>query len=579
MLGALCIFIVISQVALNPQNAFFVAIWRPVEIAIGVLVAAISAYAVFPNHIKDNIVHQVHDIFADFLVEIKLLESLVIHSKMNSAELADCNLKIKKKIRAAVELIGALNQEIGVKKEQVDRFRAYMDTLYSISRQFQYLIITQPQTEELTALKTLDITPLFAAIEHDLLEFQSKFNLRQSEAVVLHTPAVLAEFEQIINSNKKTLPVKSDFIFSFILFLKQLNQYFILIQSLCSSESLAITPKYKVISKQQRLRSDYDLIKHCIKAGLSVLLALGFWLVSNWPGGLNGIISSLILSIKSKNLFDMKQVSLHRLTGCFIGGGGALVALAVFEMNLFEFVFIVLFLVWALSYFMFRFTRYAYIGLQANIALIITLAQQGGPPVGLDPPLQRLAGIVIGIAATFIVANVVWRSDVWTILNRYTDKLYRFIAFNLEQVILVADDMRSLHDLANLFWLSRGLITSLGNEQLSPKKQNLLHSLTQRFESLVIVQAAISHILVALDLTKARQTAALFHFDLFFYEHQLITFFKQHDVEGGFNLSRVFEDFVTQIDQNAAFSSVSDEDLRHLFAYINALKQVAVRIY
>ena len=69
LLGALCAFIVISQLALNPQNALMVAIWRPVEIGIGVLVSAISAYALFPNHLKDNILVQVHDIFADFIVE------------------------------------------------------------------------------------------------------------------------------------------------------------------------------------------------------------------------------------------------------------------------------------------------------------------------------------------------------------------------------------------------------------------------------------------------------------------------------------------------------------------------------
>ncbi|KTD31700.1 p-hydroxybenzoic acid efflux pump subunit AaeB [Legionella moravica] len=578
LLGALCIFIVISQLALNPQNAFFVAIWRPVEIGIGVFVAAVNAYAVFPNHIKDNMVVQVHDIFDEFLAEFKVLHQLLIHPDVNSSELAERNLKIKKKIRTAIELIGALNQEIGVKKEHVDRFRAYMDTLYAISRQFQYLIILQPQVTELNSLKKLDIDPLFTAIEHDLLEFQTKFDLRQTEVIVLQTSDVLADFEQRVNRKKNNLSVKSEFIYSFINYVKQLNQNFILIKSLSSPEPVAITPKYKVISKQQRLRSDYDLIKHCIKAGLSVLLALGFWFVSNWPGGLNGIISSLVISIKGKNLFDMKHVSIHRFMGCFLGGGVGLISLAVFEMNLYELIIILLFFVWAFSYFMFKMTEYSYIGLQANIALIITLAQQGGPPIGLDPPLQRLAGIIIGITATIIVANVVWRSDVWTILKRYIDKLYRFIAFNLEQVILVAEDQRSLHDLANLFWLSRGLITSLGNEQLSLKKQNLLSALTQRFESLVIVQATISHILVTIDLKKAHETALLFQFDLLSHEKKLIESFNLQNSTAGLNLSQTFGDFVTNIDHHAAFASANDESIRNLLAYVNALKLISLQI-
>ncbi|KTD43700.1 FUSC family protein [Legionella quateirensis] len=578
LLGALCVFIIISQVALNPQNAFYVAIWRSVEIGIGVLVAAVSAYAIFPNHIKDNIGVQVHDIFDDFLAEFEQLHEMITHTSEDNSELAERSLKIKKKLRTAIELIGALNQELGVKKEHVDKIRAYLDTLCSISRQFQYLIIVQPQSAELASLSKLNIEPLFAAIEHDLLELQSKFNTLQTEPIVLQTGDALVHFEQKLYSKKNTFSVKSDFIYSFINYLKQLNQNFILIKSLFSANPISMTPKYKVISKQQRLRSDFDLIKHCIKAGLSVLLALGFWLVSNWPGGLNGIISSLIISIKGKNLFDMKHVSLHRLTGCFLGGGIALISLSVFEMDLFDLIVIVLFFVWAFSYFMFKYTQYSYIGLQANIALIITLAQQGGPPLGLDPPLQRLAGIVIGIVATFIVANVVWRSDVWTILKRYIDKLHKFTAFNLEQVLLVAEDQRSQHDLANLFWQCRGLIAALGNESLSLKKQNMLSIFTVCFDSLVIIQATISHILVTIDLGRAHETALMFHFDLLSYEKKLIELIKRRDSSGGLDLSQIFVAFVTNVDKNPVFSRVDDEDLRNLLAYINALKLVSLRI-
>lgn len=50
------------------------------------------------------------------------------------------------------------------------------------------------------------------------------------------------------------------------------------------------------------------------------------WLVSSWPGGINGIISSLVISIR-KNLLEMKTISLYRLLGCVLGGGSALVAL------------------------------------------------------------------------------------------------------------------------------------------------------------------------------------------------------------------------------------------------------------
>lgn len=578
LLGALCAFIIISQLAINPQNAFFVAIWRPVEIGIGVLVSAISVYAIFPNHIKDNMFVQVHDLFDDFLSEFNLLQEHLSKTQVDFTDLNASNLKIRKKVRKAVELIGALNQEIGVKKVDVDKFRAFLDTFYTICKQLQYLIIIPPEPENLLSFQILTIQPIFTAIQHDLVLLQSRFNNRLTDSIELQLGNALVELENEFHRKRKMFPVKNDFIYSFIHFLQQVNQCFSLMQALLTHIPVNTSPKYKMISRQQRLRSDYDLIKHCVKAGVSVLLALGFWLISNWPGGLNGIISSLIISIKGKNLFDMKNIGIHRLLGCFLGGGVALLYLNLFELNLFDFITVILVSVWAFSYLMFKITKYSYIGLQANIALIIALAQEGGPPLLLDPPLQRLGGIIIGIVATFIVANVLWRSDVWSILNRYLDKLYKYQTFNMTQVLLVPEEQRELHDLANLFWLVRGLLESLSNEHLTLKKQNRLSILTQRFKSLVISQATISHILVTIDLERARKTAELFHFDLILHEKKFIDLYEHHDTEGGKTLWQIFNEFLTDIEKKSSDSKIEDNDVRNLIAYVNALKQLAQRI-
>lgn len=577
LLGALCTFLIISQLALNPEKAFFVAIWRPVEIAVGVFVSAISAYVIFPNHIKDNIVIQVHELFNDFLAEFKQLQNILSQAEADFSELAVTNLKIRRTLRKAMELIGALNQEIGVKQEMVDHFRAYLDTLYNISRQLQYLVITTPQSNDLAVLKLLNINTVFAAIEHDLLLLQSKFK-NQSITATLKSGDALIELDKQFQHDVKKISVKSDFIYSLTHYLQQVYQSLLLIDTLLTNGTVPATPTYKVISRQERLRSDYDLIKHSIKAGLSVILALGFWLVTNWPGGLNGIISSLMLSIKGKNLFDMKHVGLHRLTGCFLGGGVALISLTVFEMNLFDLIVVLFLSIWAFSYFMFKKAKYSYIGLQANIALIIALAQEGGPPVLLDPPLQRLAGIIIGIVSTFIVANVLWRSDVWSILNRYLEKLYNYVTFNLNQVLLVSEDQRTLHDSANLFWVTRGLLESLGNENLSDRRQNRLDRLIPRFESLVISQATISHILVTIDINKAHQSAKLLQFDLTLYEKKLVEFYKHHQIQEGLDLSQVFNEFLEDIEKKQGYSKIRDSELRNLLAYINALKQLALRV-
>lgn len=575
LLGALCAFIIVSQVAVNPQNAFLVAIWRPVEIGIGVLVAAISAYVIFPNHLKDNITSQVQDLFNDYASLFNELQRQLASGAFNTRVLEESNLKVKKKLRKATELIGAMNHEVGVTQERADELRALLNSFNDLSRQFQFLMLNTPTSYDLEALATLPLEPLFIALNEDLHHMQSYFSKNSHQA--LKSNLVLTELETAFNQKEIKYRTKNDFTYSLMHFFNQITQSFTLMHSLLMHKPVAAKHKINLIDRQDRLRSDADLVKHSIKAGLAVILALGFWLISNWPGGINGIISSLIISVR-KNLFDMKSVSIHRLLGCFLGGGIALMALFLLALTLSDFIIIVFFAVWGLSYFMFKYPKYAYIGLQANVALIITLAQEGGPPIHLDPPLQRLGGIVIGIVASFIVANILWRSDVWTIINRYLDKLYRYICFNLKEVLIDSDEKKSLHDLANLFWLTRGLIESLEDKVLSLKKQHLLGTLRQRFESLVVLQATLSHILISIDRRKAEITANLLNYNLVEVVHKLVLCFETRDANGGLIVAQSLTALLTRIEHKRKDLTINDLDLRHLIAYANALIQLAKRI-
>ncbi len=144
LLGALCAFLILSQLAFNPGNAFIVAIWRPTEIGIGVIVAAISAYVFFPNHIKDNIVQQIDALFAQFIVEFQQLEDFLLNEQPNLVVIATTNLELKKKVRKATDLIDALNHELGVNQSKKDTLRAVLEIFYNITRQIHYFIINEP---------------------------------------------------------------------------------------------------------------------------------------------------------------------------------------------------------------------------------------------------------------------------------------------------------------------------------------------------------------------------------------------------------------------------------------------------
>lgn len=576
LLGALCAFIVISQLAVDPGNSFMVAIWRPTEIGIGVLAFALAVYSVFPNHLKDATHTQINDLFDDFIDQYQQIEAYLNNEKSKEQVLSN-NFNIRKKLRKAIELIGAMNHEWGVTQVKTDELRALLSTFYELSRQMHYFLslsYTQADRIKLTLLPTNE---LFAAINEDLKQLQQGFANPGFVINPLEPPSEMGHLEERV---QQKAGASSHYLFSLLLFVRDSYKRLSMIQTFftqghASQENSLSKPNIQFINKQERMRLDSDLIKHCIKAGLTVLLALSFWLLTNWPGGINGIISSLVISIK-RNLFEMKYVIIHRLLGCLIGGGLALIALACIEMNLYDLIVILFLAVWGFTYCMFKFPKYSYIGLQANIALIITLAQEGGPPVLLGPPLQRLAGIVIGIVASFIVANVLWRSDVWTMLTRYVEKIYSYLVFNLTQVLASNDEPRRIHDLASLFWLVRGLIESLSESQLSAAKQKKLDPILSRFESLVSIQATISYILSAIDKSKTQAAALLLHIDLVSYETRLVQCYATDNIDVAHDIEAELHCVLSQLGKKPSYAAVGYQDLTNLVAYINALKQLAL---
>jgi uncharacterized membrane protein YccC len=576
LLGALCAFIIICQIIINPHNALYVAIWRPVEIGLGVLVSAISVYAIFPNHLKDNLSNQVHELFNDLIHEMQQLSLCLTQTPLSFDEVAASNLKMKRKMRKAVELIGSMNRELGVTQAKTDEFRAFLDTFATLTRQIHYVISIPVTPEEALLMQALSLDQVLLALQHDLAQLHHAFADNRLSKFDLHSSQALEDLEGKIKDRMVKQPLTGDFIYSFMIFLNQLNQNIAFLQALLSKNPMQKENQPTMIGRKDRLRADNELIKHSIKAGFTVLLALGFWFLSNWPGGINGIISSLVISIR-RTLFEMKNIIIHRLIGCSLGGGLALVSLALVEMTLYDFIIILFFAVWGFSWFMFKYPKYAYIGLQANIALVIALAQEGGPPVLLDPPLQRLAGVVIGIVASFIVANVLWRSDIWTMLTHYLDKISKCITFNMAQ-IFSASSKKSIHDLANFFWLSRGLIEALGETKLNEKKQKKLTSLRQKFESLVMTQATVSYILVAINREQAAATALLFALDLPVLEQRLVMFCDQKNQAEVMTLAQEFHRILKEIETDPLGRSMGFDELRNLLAYLNALKQLTLSL-
>lgn len=107
----------------------------------------------------------------------------------------------------------------------------------------------------------------------------------------------------------------------------------------------------------------------------------------------------------------------------------------------------------------------------------------------------------------------------------------------------------------------------------------MLVELKKRFDSLVMIQATMSHILGAVNREKVEEAAQLLGCDLVFYEKEVWSAFTQHDSVSGLKLSAQLNDLLSEIDKKKTFSIVSDSDLRGFLAYINALNQLVLRIH
>lgn len=564
LLGAIAAFIVLSEIALDPDEAFFVAIWRPVEIGLGVLVSAAAAFCLFPNTVKNSMEQQTTAIFTDVDALLAKIGELIINkdSSLTHVIYKD-TLALKRKLRKAVEMIGFMRREVGFSHQKIDQFRLVLDSFYNLCRMINFYLASSQweTTQDNTVFKDI-----FTVFHEDLEQLRRAFTSTGKQTFSLDHVTAMQQFnQQETRYLNQPLGVTH--------FIRQTSRILTNLATVFNGKEIVAKKGRGLFSHQDQLRNDSDVIIHSMKAGLAATLALVFWLLSNWPGGLNGIISSIIISIR-KNLFEMKNVSLHRLLGCLLGGGLALFSLTFVAMDLYDFLWLIFMGVWGFSYFSFKKVPYAYIGLQANLALIITLAQEGGPPISLAPPLERLGGIIIGITASFIVANGFWRTDLWKTLEGQMEKLKRNLAQNGYYLLHPGTKTKSLYAISNLFWLTRGVIETLEKENLSVSRTACLSKATTDYEALVVIQATLRHIHDTVDQDSACDYAQLSQINLSHLAEHVAQCYQQRGCKNKEAILQALNEALQHFLQQPRQQRATLDEIENCNAYIQALIQL-----
>lgn len=498
LLAMITIFLINAEIVIAPNNVFYIAIWRPAEISLGIIISTLCSLVIFPNKGQAKL----HQLLKEHAEQLILISQALTQLKDENPTLYYISTA-RKLISQCKELLTSLSFEASEK--QLTQLRQRCDFQHQLMLQLIELYDNyQGELSKSTPLwQAINIAPVFAALSTAI---EKKLTV---DEIIKVTPCLQSMEEKLITLRKNN---KLQVYPNAVLF--QLHRTINTIKSIAQLLQQHQVSEY--LPKIKRLDADPDVIKQSIKAGLTGILALLFWMLSNWPSGIQGIISSLVISMQ-RNVEDMNVISIQRFAGCLLGGTIALLLLRFFYFDLAIIIMALLLFGGLFHYLFFKVKNNNYVFFQANLAFIITLVQFGGPPISLAPPLQRLAGIFIGILASTLVANAFWRHTLQSYTIDRIRKLYQLVLKNLE---LTANNSTKFHNVSPLIKLIRSYFEKLPD---TIKNSNYLNL----FNQLIRMQRLVKFRNFNLDQTLIANGAKI-QCDVAHYRDELINLLNEH---------------------------------------------------
>ncbi len=163
------------------------------------------------------------------------------------------------------------------------------------------------------------------------------------------------------------------------------------------------------------LTIESPVLAHAARTGLALMLVPMTW---NWlelPGVSQMAVSITAVmavpalgSTASEGRSAVLGRALLRVMGCVYGGIAGLALLALSIESLFGWLLLLMPGVWLCAYVNQSRRGVGYVALQANVALIVTMMQGWTPPLSLLPAIERLAGMLGGLALLLLILLVTW---------------------------------------------------------------------------------------------------------------------------------------------------------------------------
>jgi uncharacterized membrane protein YccC len=157
------------------------------------------------------------------------------------------------------------------------------------------------------------------------------------------------------------------------------------------------------------LARNWALVIHATQAAMAVALLPLLWRFFGISEFVTTAVTSFVVmivpmqAIAANETGAVSERAIHRILGCLIGGASALLCLRFAADDQLLWTLCLSLGVWIGFHIQSGKTGLTYLGLQFAFAFLIAFVQGPGPVTSLNPPLERLLGVLIGSAMIGVI--------------------------------------------------------------------------------------------------------------------------------------------------------------------------------
>lgn len=414
LIGGVTALLIITTLISSPENTLMHAIWRVLEITLGIICAFAVTIIINPKRtdviIKNEsitIFKQLSEIFP--LIIKNYFEGAQPNHNTINTELAAVKLLIQKqKTRLQFcekEIIDPmqLQQIQQFVNQQQSLYQLIVHLIHGYNSQYSYHWLHQHSkifsdlTEQLTsAIYTIDTMLDFSTLTTSFSNYDEKFQqLRTSpEFTKQHVDENIA-LHEFFHTLEKIMSV-----------LRQLRDP--MMQTLCIDPPSPANSPIKI---------NTDALLYAAKNSLAVIFAIAWALGAGWGIAVQGVIVSLVLS-QQTNVLDNCLFGLRGILGCLIGATLVMFALNIFQFTFLSLIIVIFIICWIFGYFTVQSFQHFAGALQVNLAVLMGLAETDTSFTNITTLLLRIGGIALGATCVIIVNFMIFPVYPGNIINK-----------------------------------------------------------------------------------------------------------------------------------------------------------------